>query len=366
MVRDARPPSRWRAPATATAKKIAPISRLAAGDAGDGDGVDEHVFLRGNHKTPGEPVPRRFLEALAGAGRRSRRRGSGRLELARQMTDPASNPLAAAGDGQPRLAPPVRPRDRRDRWTTSASWAKPPTHPELLDYLADRFVTRRLVGQEADPRAGPVAHLPDGSRAADEGRRGSTRRTVLLHRANAPPARRRGDPRRDAGRLRPARPQMFGPSVPVHLTPFLDGRGRPAQRPARRRRPAEHLPGRPPQLPHPVPARVRHADPVLDRRPPAGVERAGPGADPAQRPVRAPAGRGVGEDASAQPEHVRRRSGLRGCTEPPSAGPTRRRWRPASDFVPSRRLGGATDGRRKVWADLAHMLFNAKEFIFLE
>ncbi len=46
----------------------------------DGDGVDEHVFKRGSYKTPGDEVPRRFLEALAGpeaADGRARQRPAG-------------------------------------------------------------------------------------------------------------------------------------------------------------------------------------------------------------------------------------------------------------------------------------------------
>ena len=43
-----------------------------------------------------------------------------------------------------------------------------------------------------------------------------------------PPARGRGDPRRDARRLRPARPRRCtARASPPHLTPFMDGRGRP-------------------------------------------------------------------------------------------------------------------------------------------
>src|SRR5262249_17130189 len=60
----------------------------------DGSGRNEHVFIRGSPRTPGEIVPRRFLEALAGTEAVSGR-GSGRLELARQMTDPALNPFVA-------------------------------------------------------------------------------------------------------------------------------------------------------------------------------------------------------------------------------------------------------------------------------
>src|SRR5205823_7443740 len=61
----------------------------------DANGVDEHVFVRGSPKTPGEVVPRRFLEALAGPAPLAAAHGSGRLELARLMTDPERNPLLA-------------------------------------------------------------------------------------------------------------------------------------------------------------------------------------------------------------------------------------------------------------------------------
>src|SRR5262249_17928245 len=52
------------------------------------------VFVRGNPNNPGEPVPRQFLQVLAGAGRRPFRDGSGRLELAYAITD-RQNPLTA-------------------------------------------------------------------------------------------------------------------------------------------------------------------------------------------------------------------------------------------------------------------------------
>ena len=104
----------------------------------------------------------------------------------------------------------------------------------------------------------------------------------------------------------------FGPPVPVHLTPFLDGRGRPAASgpldgDGRRQR----LPRGAPELPVAVPAGLRHADPVLDRRPPAGVERPGPGADPDERPVRPRSrpsvwAKRVLRGAGRSPERVRR------------------------------------------------------------
>src|SRR5207253_6006396 len=106
----------------------------------DGTGLNERVFIRGSHKTPGEEVPRRFLEVLAGSHQAEIREGSGRLELARRMLA-ESNPLLARvlvnrlwqhhfGEGI------VRTPDDFGRM------GQAPTHSELLDYLAAEFVRR--------------------------------------------------------------------------------------------------------------------------------------------------------------------------------------------------------------------------------
>lgn len=55
---------------------------------------DSAVFLRGNPANRGPEAPRRFLEVLAGPDRPRFSDGSGRLELARAIADPA-NPLTA-------------------------------------------------------------------------------------------------------------------------------------------------------------------------------------------------------------------------------------------------------------------------------
>jgi mono/diheme cytochrome c family protein len=96
------------------------------------------VQIKGDPERQGAEVPRRFLTVLGGQLLPENAEGSGRLELARWITDPA-NPLTARvmvnrlwhyhfGRG---IA--ATPSDFGKQGT-------PPTHPELLDWLACRFV----------------------------------------------------------------------------------------------------------------------------------------------------------------------------------------------------------------------------------
>ncbi|HWC00969.1 MAG TPA: PSD1 and planctomycete cytochrome C domain-containing protein, partial [Bryobacteraceae bacterium] len=97
-----------------------------------------HVFIRGNPNNPGVETPPHFLSCLAGPEPAVFRKGSGRLELAQAVASPA-NPLTARvmvnrvwmhhfGVGLVRT-----PSDFGVRGDA-------PTHPELLDYLAVRFM----------------------------------------------------------------------------------------------------------------------------------------------------------------------------------------------------------------------------------
>jgi hypothetical protein len=97
-----------------------------------------HVFKRGNPSVPGEAVPRRFLAALSGEARPSFSQGGGRLELARAIASP-ENPLTARvwvnrvwmhHFGQGLVTTPSNFGRR----------GEPPSHPELLDWLASRFM----------------------------------------------------------------------------------------------------------------------------------------------------------------------------------------------------------------------------------
>ncbi|MFL5242475.1 MAG: DUF1553 domain-containing protein [Gemmataceae bacterium] len=99
---------------------------------------EPHVFLRGNPNSHGDAVPRQFLLVLSVDQRKPFHEGSGRLELARAIAS-KDNPLTARvfvnrvwlhhfGQGLVRT-----PSDFGLR-------GEPPTYPELLDYLATRFV----------------------------------------------------------------------------------------------------------------------------------------------------------------------------------------------------------------------------------
>jgi hypothetical protein len=99
---------------------------------------DPHVFIRGNPGRLGKAVPRRFLRVLAGSNPAPFRKGSGRLELAEAIAS-ARNPLTARvfanrvwqwHFGKGLVSTPSDFGTRSD----------PPTHPELLDYLASEFM----------------------------------------------------------------------------------------------------------------------------------------------------------------------------------------------------------------------------------
>ncbi len=119
-------------------KESAPEMPTAMGVA-DGSIADAAIHMRGSHLTLGEVVPRRFPRVLAGDKQSSLPQdGSGRLEFARWLTGPG-HPLTARvivnriwhwhfGKG---LVPTV------DNFGLQG---EPPTHPELLDWLAVRFV----------------------------------------------------------------------------------------------------------------------------------------------------------------------------------------------------------------------------------
>lgn len=192
----------------------------------EGTEEDEYVFIRGSHKNIGEPAPRRILTALRRGDENPIEQGSGRLQLANRLVAD-DNPLVA-------------------RVAVNRIWhhlfgcgivastdnlgvlGQKPTHPQLLDYVATQFrengwsvkaLLRRIMLSRTYRLSSQRSSAAD---AADP-------TNSLLHRANI--RRLQGEAVRDAilavsGRLDR---KQFGVPVPVHLTAFMQGRGRPGR-----------------------------------------------------------------------------------------------------------------------------------------
>ena len=306
---------------------------------------------RGQHKRPGEPVPRRFLTALGGEPYTDPRLA--RLRLAEEIAC-GDNPLAARvqvnrlwrqlfGDGI------VRTEDNFGKLGDA------PTHPELLDYLADRYVTqgwstKALLRELATSRAYRLASV--ASAAAKE-RDPSNK--LLSH---MPVRRLEAEQIRDAilaasGELDPT---LLGASIPVYYAYDtgktkgdnpkgpLDGKGRRSIYQEIRRN--THNPFLEVfDLPQPATARP-HRDVtnvpaqsltmlnspfVIGQAEKWALKLAGSPASPAER-VRTMFEQALGR--------------------PPSPAETDR----ALSYL------AASDG---AWKDLAHALFNLKEFLYL-
>ncbi len=216
--------SRWLSDREALQQKIRQASHLAMAMM-DGVGEDDHLLIRGNSSAPGKIVRRRFLTAINPVSLGDEQ-SSGRLELADQVTSP-TNPLYARvivnrvwhhllGRG---IVPTV---------DDFGVLGQRPTHSELLDHLASWFLRdgqsikrliRYIVSSQTYRASG---QLTEHALQVDAGNQ-------LYH--HRPPKRLEAEVIRDSllavsGSLDQ---RLFGESVPVHLTDFLDGRGRPSQ-----------------------------------------------------------------------------------------------------------------------------------------
>lgn len=192
----------------------------------DGNGRNERVMIRGHPRNLGEEVPRRSLEVFGGGIFTTA--GSGRLQLAEAIVQP-ENPLLARvmvnrlwkhhfGEGIVRT-----PDD-------FGLQGQPPTHPELLDWLARQFPTRgwslkamhRLMVTSRAYRQASQAPAEIAAKAARV-----DPLNKRLHRQNV--RRLEAEAIRDtllalSGRLDLT---LEGPGVLPFLTPHVEGRGKP-------------------------------------------------------------------------------------------------------------------------------------------
>jgi len=127
-----------KAAAAEVAKLVPPEPAKCHGIAEIEKPTDLRVYVRGNPSKPGEIAPRRFLRILAGTDAPLFKRGSGRLELAEAIADPR-NPLTARVLVN-RIWQQHFGRGLVSTPSNFGALGSRPTHPELLDALAERFV----------------------------------------------------------------------------------------------------------------------------------------------------------------------------------------------------------------------------------
>jgi len=327
----------------------------------DGTGRNEKIFVRGNPKTPGAEAPRAFLEAFN--SRPFAGSGSGRLELAGAVTDP-SNPLVARvivnrlwqhhfGEGIVRSPDDFGYQGQR------------PTHSELLDWLASEFTSNGWsIKKMHRTILLSTAYRQSSHATAEQTAKAVTAdpQNKLLHRQNV--RRLEAEAIRDAmlvvsGRLDRT---MEGPGVLPYLTEHQVGRGRPASGPLDGNgRRSLYLQVRRNFL-NPMFVAFDYPTPftTIGRRTVSNV--------PAQALTllnnpfviqqaelwakRTPAAGSVDDRVKAMYRAAFGRL------------PTKDESTLAAAFV--RELGMESGKPEKPWADLAHVLFNAKEFIFVE
>lgn len=190
----------------------------------DGTGEDDHILIRGNSSKPGKREPRHFLTAISGDKPLAAGPGSGRMELAEIINSP-NNPLTARVLVN-RVWHHLMGRGIVPTTDDFGVLGQRPTHPELLDHLATRFLAdsrslKRLIRYIVLSRTYQMSSHADPAAVA------SDPKNLLWH--HRWPKRLEGETIRDAmlalsGQLDDT---MFGEPVPIHLTAFMDGRGRP-------------------------------------------------------------------------------------------------------------------------------------------
>ncbi len=190
----------------------------------DGSGEEQHIYIRGNASKLGKIEPRHFLTAITGDQPLPISRGSGRLQLAEQINDP-NNPLTARVAVN-RIWHYLLGRGIVPTTDDFGVLGQSPTHPLLLDHLATQFMRdgrslKSMIRNIVLSRTYQMSSQPHA-----EARQADPKNLLWHHR---PPRRLEGEAIRDALLTisQQLDPTMHGQPVPIHLTAFMQGRGRP-------------------------------------------------------------------------------------------------------------------------------------------
>ncbi|MEC9095222.1 MAG: DUF1553 domain-containing protein, partial [Planctomycetota bacterium] len=194
----------------------------------DGSGENENIFIRGNHKALGDEAPRQLLSAIVGNSP-VETHGSGRMTLAEDLIKP-SNPLTSRVMVN-RLWHHLFGRGIVASTNNFGVLGARPSHPELLDHLALRFTNEHHWSIKAMLKEIMLSSTYQMDSTPNPDYNDIDPDNNLFYRQNI--RRLEGEAIRDSilaisGRLDR---KQFGPSVPVFVTPFMTGRGRPGSGP---------------------------------------------------------------------------------------------------------------------------------------
>lgn len=192
----------------------------------EGSPLDGRVFVRGNPNLPGDEAPRHFLAALEDLSPGPIQSVSGRLEWAMGVTHP-DNPLTWRVAVN-RLWHHLFGRGIVPSVDDFGVLGQPPSHPELLDWLAGAFL-KEGTSMKAGLRRMLLSSTYAMSSVTLDAMEKMDPANEWWHRM---PIRRldseiiRDQILHASGRLDT---RMFGSSVPIFLTDFMQGRGRPGK-----------------------------------------------------------------------------------------------------------------------------------------
>lgn len=192
-----------------------------------GEPVFSPVFLRGNHlQVSEERLPHRYLTVFSEQYPPFSDQASGRMELAEAIADP-DNPLTARVMVN-RIWHHLFGRGLVETVDNFGLQGKIPSHPKLLDHLALRFIEQ---GWSVKSLIREIVLSKAFRRTTEASEPSLSQDPQNLWLQHYPIRRLEAEAIRDgilavSGRLDPT---FFGPPVPVHLTPFMQGRGRPRE-----------------------------------------------------------------------------------------------------------------------------------------